>query len=104
MTDNEADAESGRLTRKYDSINRSMACRPHWLGEHAALLRAAVEAANLASQGQYGKLKPAIEPIDWPTFCQTAEDLSALAKERGHVEDLLRQAGLERLILPDWRK
>ena len=104
MTDDETDAEIGRLTRKYDSINRKMACRQHWLGEHGVLLRAAADAANLATQGRFEKLKAAIEPVDWATFCQTAADLSDLARERGHVEDLLRQAGLERLILPDWRK
>ena len=98
MTDQEIDAGIGRLTTRYSTVNRKIACLKGKLQEAA---KPAYEAAILLRCGPgftATRLQDELAKFNPDEIAATAKALIASEDEKAQLEDRLREAGLDNLI------
>ena len=91
MTDQEIDAGIGRLTTRYSTVNRKIACLKGKLQEAAILLRCGPGFTATRLQDELAEFNP-------DEIAATAKALIASEDEKAQLEDRLREAGLDNLI------
>ena len=98
MTEDETDAGTMRLVRKYVDIRRKHACvsdRLHELGRGAEAAAASLRNMN---SGDYGKTRTEFDAVDWVGISNVLGELLGLKIERERIESCLREASLGDLI------
>ena len=99
MTDEETDAGTMRLIRKYVDIKRKKAC----VGDQLHELKRGAEAAALSlrnmNSGDYEKTRTEFDAVPWAEISSCLGKMVELLKERVRIEGCLREASLGDLIL-----
>lgn len=101
MTDHEADLELMKSIRQYQRTNEKIACVRNRIREHVKTLRRVVEAFENVRGDSMAPHKRCAD-TDWNAISKDAADLSDLMDEKHEIEAILRQAGFDQLIRPDW--
>ena len=98
MTEEERFQEIGRLTSQYNEIKQNIACIRHRLLNHHEKLNHVVTLLRIASHGDLSGLPKACAGVTWEALCKDADSFNKLEETKSQLEDLLHQAGMDKLI------
>ncbi len=101
MTENDTDADIGRLARRYAEVRRQIASITGFVNEKGAGAEAAAMSLRNMNFGDYEKTKQAFDAVPWAEISTHLGELAELGGERSRIQECLRQAGLGSLAGSD---
>ena len=98
MTDDEADAGLMRLVRKYGDIKKKIVC----VGDQIHEMKDGAENASMSLRNMnfanYERTKAKFDAVPWAEISSCLGKMVDLSKERGRIEECLREASLGDMI------
>ena len=98
MTEDETDAGTGRLARRYADTRRKIACVRGRVNEVCDAAGKASRDLQCIHTGDYAETKAQFDAVPWSDISDWLEKLAKLGEEKEQLETCLRDAGLGDLI------